>query len=171
LLGAVLRNRELLRLDLGIFTLHAMLTASFLVVPDLLRTTLGVAVHDQWVVYHLPVLLVSVAAMVPAIIVAEKYRRMKGVFVGAVAALVISQVMLYFGAGNLFALLMALVVFFSAFNVMEASLPSLNSKVAPAEVKGTAMGVYSSLQFLGIFIGGMPRYGCSRRCAWRSRAI
>ena len=80
---------------------------------------------------------------------------MKGVFVGAVAALVISQVMLYFGAGNLFALLMALVVFFSAFNVMEASLPSLNSKVAPAEVKGTAMGVYSSLQFLGIFIGGI----------------
>ena len=133
LLGAVLRNRELLRLDLGIFTLHAMLTASFLVVPDLLRTTLGVAVHDQWVVY-LPVLLVSVAAMVPAIIVAEKYRRMKGVFVGAVAALVISQVMLYFGAGNLFALLMALVVFFSAFNVMEASLPSLISKVASAEV-------------------------------------
>jgi hypothetical protein len=61
LLVAVLRNRELLRLDLGIFTLHAMLTASFLVVPDLLRTTLGVAVHDQWVVY-LPVLLVSVAA-------------------------------------------------------------------------------------------------------------
>jgi MFS family permease len=154
LLGAVLRNRELLRLDLGIFTLHAMLTASFLVVPDLLRTTLGVAVHDQWVVY-LPVLLVSVAAMVPAIIVAEKYRRMKGVFVGAVAALVISQVMLCFGAGNLFALLMALVVFFSAFNVMEASLPSLISKVAPAEVKGTAMGVYSSLQFLGIFIGGI----------------
>ncbi len=154
LLGAVLRNRELLRLDLGIFTLHATLTASFLVVPDLLRTTLGVAVHDQWVVY-LPVLLVSVAAMVPAIIVAEKYRRMKGVFVGAVAALVISQVMLYFGAGNLFALLMALVVFFSAFNVMEASLPSLISKVAPAEVKGTAMGVYSSLQFLGIFIGGI----------------
>src|SRR5207302_6963320 len=99
LLGAVLRNRELLRLDLGIFTLHATLTASFLVVPDLLRTTLGVAVHDQWIVY-LPVLLVSVVAMVPAIIVAEKYRRMKGVFVGAVAALVISQVMLCFGAGN-----------------------------------------------------------------------
>jgi len=154
LLGAVLRNRELLLLDVGIFTLHAMLTASFLVVPDLLRTTLGVAVHDQWVVY-LPVLLVSVAAMVPAIIVAEKYRRMKGVFVGAVVALVISQVMLYLGAGDLFVLVVALVVFFSAFNVMEAALPSLISKVAPAGVKGTAMGVYSSLQFLGIFIGGI----------------
>jgi predicted MFS family arabinose efflux permease len=131
-----------------------MLTASFLVVPDLLRSTLGVAVHDQWIVY-LPVLLVAVAAMVPAIIVAEKYRHMKGVFVGAVAALAVSQIMLYVGAGNLFVLLAALVVFFSAFNVMEAMLPSLITKVAPPDVKGTAMGVYSSLQFFGIFVGGV----------------
>jgi MFS family permease len=63
--------------------------------------------------------------------------------------------MLFFAAGNAFALLAALVVFFSAFNVMEASLPSLITKVAPAAVKGTAMGVYSSLQFLGIFVGGI----------------
>ncbi|MBO0718071.1 MAG: MFS transporter, partial [Rhizobiales bacterium] len=154
LLGAVVRDRELLRLDIGIFALHAMLTASFLVVPDLLRGTAGVAVHDQWIVY-LPVLLVSVAVMVPAIIVAEKYRRMKGVFVAAVMALLASQIMLFYGSGNVFALLAALIVFFSAFNVMEASLPSLITKVAPPDVKGTAMGVYSSLQFLGIFIGGV----------------
>jgi len=154
LLGAVLRNRELLRLDVGIFALHAMLTASFLVVPDLLRGTAGVAVHDQWIVY-LPVLLVSVAVMVPAIVVAEKYRRMKGVFVSAVMALVASQIMLFYGSGNVFVLFAALIVFFSAFNVMEASLPSLITKVAPPDVKGTAMGVYSSLQFLGIFIGGI----------------
>ena len=154
LIGAVLRDRELLRLDFGIFALHAMLTASFLVVPGLLRTTLSVSGQDQWMVY-LPVLLVSVALMVPAIIVAEKYRRMKGVFVGAVAALAASQVMLYLGAGNLFVLLAALIVFFSAFNVMEASLPSLITKAAPAGVKGTAMGLYSSLQFIGIFIGGV----------------
>jgi len=154
LLGAVLRNRELLRLDLGIFALHAMLTASFLVVPDLLRSIAGVAVHDQWMIY-LPVLLVSVAVMVPAIIVAEKYRRMKGVFLGAVAALVASQFMLFYGSANVFVLLAALIVFFSAFNVMEASLPSLITKVAPPDVKGTAMGVYSSLQFLGIFVGGI----------------
>ena len=154
LLGAVVRNRELLRLDVGIFALHAMLTASFLVVPDLLRSTVGIDVHDQWIVY-LPVLLVSVAAMMPAIIVAEKYRRMKGVFLSAVAALVVSQIMLFYGSANVFALLAALIVFFSAFNVMEASLPSLITKVAPPDVKGTAMGVYSSLQFLGIFIGGI----------------
>jgi MFS family permease len=154
LIGAALRDKELLRLDFGIFALHAMLTASFLVVPGLLGDTLAMPVHDQWIVY-LPVLLVSVAVMLPAIIVAEKYRRMKGVFVGAVAALVASQVMLLFGAGNLFVLLAALLVFFSAFNVMEASLPSLITKVAPPDAKGTAMGLYSSLQFLGIFAGGV----------------
>ena len=106
-------------------------------------------------IVYLPVLLVSVAVMVPAIIVAEKYRRMKGVFVSAVMALVASQIMLFYGSGNVFVLLAGLIVFFSAFNVMEASLPSLITKVAPPDVKGTAMGVYSSLQFLGIFIGGI----------------
>jgi MFS family permease len=154
LIVSVLRNKELLRLDFGIFALHAMLTASFLVVPGLLRNTLKLSLHNDWMIY-LPVLLVSVAVMVPAIIVAEKHRRMKGVFATAVAALVVSQAMLYLGAGNLFVLLAALVVFFSGFNVMEASLPSLITKAAPPDAKGTAMGLYSSAQFLGIFVGGI----------------
>lgn len=154
MIGAVLRDRQLLRLDFGIFALHAMLTASFLVVPGLLRATLSLPVRDQSVVY-LPVLVLSVAFMVPAIIVGEKYRHMKGVFVGAVAALCVSQAMLYFGATNMFVVLAALVVFFSAFNVMEASLPSLITKAAPPAAKGTATGLYSSLQFLGIFVGGV----------------
>ncbi len=154
LIGSVLRNRELLRLDIGIFALHAMLTASFLVVPGLLRGTLDVSTHKDWLVY-LPVLLVSIAVMVPAIIVAEKYRRMRGVFVGAIVALFVSQVMLFFGAGNLYVLLAALTIFFSGFNVMEASLPSLITKTAPPDAKGTATGIYSSLQFLGIFVGGV----------------
>ena len=154
MIGAVLRDPQLLRLDYGIFALHAMLTASFLVVPGLLRATVDLPVQRQWIVY-LPVLLFSVAVMLPAIIVAERYRRMKAVFVGAVAALVLSQVLLYFGAGNFAAVLAALVIFFSAFNVMEASLPSLITKMAPPDAKGTAMGLYSSLQFLGIFAGGV----------------
>ena len=154
LIGSVLRNKELLRLDIGIFVLHAMLTASFLVVPGLLRGTLDVSTHNDWMIY-LPVLVVSVVVMVPAIIVAEKYRRMKGVFVAAVAALLVSQVMLYFGARNLYVLLAALTIFFSGFNVMEASLPSLITKAAPPDAKGTATGIYSSLQFLGIFVGGI----------------
>lgn len=153
LIGAVLRNVELLRLDLGIFCLHAMLTAGFLVVPRLLRDTLGIASRDDWMVY-LPVLAVSVVAMVPGLVAAERYRRMKEVFVVAVAMLVASQTMLYFAAHHPVLLLAALIVFFSAFNVMEASLPSLITKVAPPDAKGTAMGIYSSLQFLGIFAGG-----------------
>jgi MFS family permease len=153
LIGSVLRNKELLRLNFGIFALHAMLTASFLVVPGLLRDTLQLPNGKDWMVY-LPVLLVSIAVMAPAIIVAEKYRRMKGVFVASVAALVASQAMLIFGAHNLYVLLAALIVFFSGFNVLEASLPSLITKVAPPDAKGTAMGLYSSLQFLGIFAGG-----------------
>jgi MFS family permease len=153
LIGSVLRNAELLRLDVGIFALHAMLTASFLVVPGLLRGTLNLSTQKDWLVY-LPVLVISIAVMIPAIVVAEKYRRMKGVFVAAVAALVLSQAMLYVGAHNLYVLLAALVIFFSAFNVMEASLPSLITKTAPPDAKGTAMGLYSSLQFLGIFAGG-----------------
>ena len=154
LLGASLRNPDLLRLNFGIFALHAMLTASFLVVPALLHGTLAVSSSEQWRVY-LPVLLVSVAVMAPAIIAAERYRRLKSVLVGAVAAMAVSQLMLAVGGGDIYVLLGGLVLFFSGFNVMEASLPSLVTKTAPAGSTGTATGVYSSSQFLGIFAGGI----------------
>lgn len=153
LIRATLRHPELLRLDFGIFALHAMLTASFLVVPGLLRGTLAVSSRDQWLVY-LPVLLVSVAVMVPAIIVAERYRRLKSVLVIAVAALAASQLMMAAGGQDAYVLVGGLVVFFSGFNIMEASLPSLVTKTAPAGSRGTATGIYSSSQFLGIFAGG-----------------
>ena len=154
LIGSTLRNPELLRLDFGIFALHAMLTASFLVLPQMLHETLGVSGRDQWFVY-LPVLVVSVAVMLPAIIVAERYRRMKSVLVGAVAALAVSQVMLAAEGQNTYVLLAALVVFFAGFNIMEASLPSLVTKTASSGSTGTATGIYSSSQFLGIFAGGV----------------
>ncbi len=154
LIGAALRNGELLRLDFGIFALHAMLTASFLVVPALFASTLGVSSRSEWLVY-LPILLFSVVVMVPAIIVGERRRRMKGVLVCAVAALAASQLMLAFGGGDKVMLLAALTVFFAAFNIMEASLPSLVTKTAAPGATGTATGVYSSSQFLGIFVGGV----------------
>ena len=154
MLGSILKNTELLRLDFGILALHAMLTASFLVVPSLLHASLNVNSHNQWMIY-LPVLLLSVAVMVPAIIAAEKYRRMKAVFVAAVAALAASQFMLVAGKDNVYVLLAAITLFFAGFNVMEASLPSLVTKTAPPAAKGTATGIYSSLQFFGIFIGGV----------------
>ncbi|MDE2462218.1 MAG: MFS transporter [Alphaproteobacteria bacterium] len=153
MLGRVLVNTELLRLDYGIFALHAMLTASFLVMPQLLSHGLGVTSDEQWYVY-LPVLLLSVAVMVPSIIVAEKYRRMKAVFVAAVITLAASQMLLLAAANNTALLILALIFFFAGFNVMEASLPSLVTKTAPPDAKGTATGVYSSSQFLGIFVGG-----------------
>jgi MFS family permease len=154
MLGSILRNSELLRLDFGIFALHAMLTAGFLVLPALLQASVNVSTTSQWLVY-LPILLVSVLVMVPAVIVAEKYRRMKGVFLGAVTALAASQWMLAFAGGSKYIVVAALTLFFSAFNVMEATLPSLITKTSPARAKGTASGVYSSSQFLGIFVGGV----------------
>jgi MFS family permease len=152
--GSVLRNAQLLRLDFGIFALHAMLTAGFLVLPALLQAQLHVSTSSQWLVY-LPILLLSVVVMVPAIIVAEKHRCMKGVFLGAITALAASQWMLAVGDGSKYVVLAALTLFFSAFNIMEATLPSLITKISPARAKGTASGVYSSSQFLGIFVGGV----------------
>jgi MFS family permease len=154
LIGRMLRDPQLLRLDFAIFALHAMLTASFLVMPQLLQSALGVTAHTQWVVY-LPVMLLSVVVMVPAIIVAEKYRRMKSVVVISIAAMAAAQIALVVAAQDAVVLVAALAIFFAGFNIMEASLPSLVTKFAPAEAKGTATGIYSSSQFIGIFVGGV----------------
>ena len=147
----VLSNTQLLRLNYGIFALHATLMALWLVVPFSLRNA-GLAVDDHWQIY-LPVLVVSMILIIPAIIYGEKKAKLKQVFVAAVALLLIGQVMLAFTAESIWGTAMALLVFFVAFNLLEASLPSLISKIAPVGAKGTAIGVYSSTQFLGAFIG------------------
>ncbi len=148
----VLKNADLLRLDYGIFILHLMLTASFIIVPLLLRDA-GLMAADHWMVY-LPVLVTSMAVIIPFIILAEKKRKMKAVFIGAVATLVIANIIMYYLHFNLYALIAGLWVFFCGFNLLEATLPSLISKTAPGNLKGTAMGAYSSSQFMGAFIGG-----------------
>lgn len=153
LFSRVLRNGQLLRLDFGIFALHTMLTASFIALPEVLRDTGGLSVHDQWMLY-LPVLAASLVIMVPLIILAEARRKMKPVFLGAIMAMGLSQIALWAWHHTLGEFAVLLTIFFSAFNLMEASLPSLISKEAPADAKGTAMGVYSSSQFFGIFVGG-----------------
>jgi predicted MFS family arabinose efflux permease len=152
LLGRVLRDPQLLRLDWGIFALHLILTALFLGFPLALRDA-GLAPAQHTLLY-LPVLLGSVAAMVPLVILAERYGRMKAVFVGAVAALGLALLGLYLAAPQLWQLALLLWLFFSAFNLLEATLPSLVSKLAPAAAKGSAMGVYSTSQFAGAFVGG-----------------
>lgn len=151
--GRVLRDGQLLRLDFGIFALHLMLTASFVVLPIALRDAAGLAAERHWLVY-LPVMVLAMGAAVPFIIVAEKKRRMKGVFLGAIATLGVAELGIVAFHGSLLPLALLLWVFFTAFTLLEATLPSLLSKQAPADAKGTAMGVYSSSQFLGAFAGG-----------------
>jgi len=151
-LGSVIRNADLLRLNYGIFALHLILMASFIVVPLLLRDA-GLGVGRHWLVY-LPVLTTSLAAMIPFIIIAEKKRKMKPVFIGAISMLIVANLGFMTLHGHLIGLIACLWVFFCGFNLLEATLPSLISKTAPADLKGTAMGIYSSAQFLGAFLGG-----------------
>jgi predicted MFS family arabinose efflux permease len=147
----VLRDPELLRLDFGVFALHAVLMALWLVVPLSLRQG-GLAVDQHWQVYF-PVLVVSMLLIIPAIIYAEKKAKLKPVFTIAVALLLVSQLLLGMALDSVWGTAAALLVFFAAFNLLEASLPSLISKIAPVGAKGTAIGVYSSVQFLGAFTG------------------
>jgi len=148
-----LKDPELLRLDYGIFILHLILMAIFVVVPGLMRDV-GLPSGQQWMVY-LPVFIVSMAIAVPFIIVAEKKRRMKPVFIGAIAVLIVAIVGLAGFPNNLYTIVGFLWLFFCGFNLLEATLPSLISKTAPGDLKGTAMGAYSSSQFMGLFIGGL----------------
>lgn len=149
----VLGNGQLLRLDLGVLILHSLMTAIFLVLP-LSLVDAGVAPSRHWMVY-LPVLLASMIAMVPFIIIAERAGRMKQVLIGAVAALSLALLGLWRGANALITAVPLLILFFTAFNLLEAALPSLISKIAPIEAKGSAMGMFSSSQFFGAFLGGL----------------
>jgi len=149
----VLVNFDLLRLDLGIFILHLVLTGLFLSIPLVLRDA-GLPVQQHSYLY-LPVMLLAMAIMVPFIIMAEKHGRMKSVFLGAIGLLVLAQLGFYFTLHSFWGLAFFMLLFFIAFNVLEATLPSLVSKTAPAEAKGTAMGVYSTSQFSGAFFGGL----------------
>lgn len=150
--SSVLKDAELLRLNYGIFVLHLILTASFVVVPLGLRNS-GLSPEKHWLVYLL-VFIVSMAAIVPFVILAEKKRKMKSVFIGAIAVLILANIGLSLTASNLYGIVAFLWLFFCGFNLLEATLPSLISKTVPGDLKGTAMGIYSSCQFLGAGFGG-----------------
>ncbi len=150
----VLTNTELLRLDAGIFILHMVLTSSFVALPFALRDFAELPTPHHWYVY-LPVLLIALGIMVPFVVVAEKRRRMKQVMTGAVLVLALAEFLLLLNHFSVVSIGLALLLFFIAFNVLEAILPSLIVKTADPHIKGTAMGVYSSSQFLGAFVGGV----------------
>jgi predicted MFS family arabinose efflux permease len=146
----ILRDPELVRLNFGIFALHGILMAMFVAIPFELSAHLAQANH--WKMY-LGVMLASVVIMVPVMLVSERRRRQKAAFIGGVVVIAAAQSMLA-ASSEVFVLSVAgLVLFFAAFNLLEASLPSLVSRAAPPSAKGTAIGVYSTLQFVGSFVG------------------
>ena len=151
---SILKNKELSRLNFGIFALHAAQMAMFIVVPIALATSGGMDVNQHWKVY-LPVLLSSFVFMVPIIILSEKFNRAKLVFISSIFLMLIAQLMFGILINVFWGLVASLFVYFVAFNVLEASLPSLISKIAPPSAKGTAIGVYNTCQSLGVFFGGL----------------
>ena len=151
--GSVLFDAELARLNLGIFVLHLVQMAMFVVVPPLLVTT-GLGLADHWMLY-LPVVLVSFAFMVPPILYADRRNRPKPVMLGAVALLLFVQAALALGGSGIAGFAVLMVAFFTAFNILEALLPSLVSRLAPAAARGAAIGVYNTTQTLGLFFGGL----------------
>jgi MFS family permease len=150
----VLKNPELMKLDFGIFALHLCLTALFIAVPITLQQGLDIPGKEHWLVY-LTVMVLSFFAMVPFIIYGEKKQQMKKTFLFAISLLMLSAFSFVFTKVSFTYFWCSLFFYFMAFNLLEASLPSLVSKLAPAASKGTAMGVYSTSQFLGAFVGGV----------------
>ncbi len=150
----VLSDPQLLRLDAGIFVLHLILTATFVVVPLILVHQGGLDVGQHWKVY-VPVMLLSVAAVIPLIYLSTRKYLLQKIFAGAIVLLLMSQGVMLMGYHSLPGVVLALWVFFWGFNALEAMMPSLISRVAPAASKGTAIGVYNTFQFLGVFSGGV----------------
>ena len=149
----VLVQPQLLRMNAGVFILHLVQTAMWVLLPAALIERGGLAVGAHWKLY-LPAVLLSLALMVPAVIAAERKGRMKAVFLAAIALLSIAQLGFAYLAEGLPGLFFWLLVFFVAFNVLEATQPSLIARLAAPHAKGAALGVYNTLQSLGLFAGG-----------------
>jgi MFS family permease len=150
--GGNMLHPELLRLNLGIFVLHLVQMAMFVVVPvGLVKAGLDLSGH--WKLY-LPAVLASFAVMLPPILYADRRHRPKPVLIGAVALLAGVEALLV-ALDSVLAYGLLLFAFFAAFNVLEALLPSLVSRIAPAHARGAAIGVYNTTQTLGLFFGGL----------------
>jgi predicted MFS family arabinose efflux permease len=153
----VLKNAELMRLNFGVFALHLTQMSMFVVVPSALEQYAGLPVSAHWKIY-LPVVLASFLFMLPPIFIGEKRGKTKQVFLGAIGLMLVVQggfwAYLSHPSQHWGLLALLLLAFFSAFNILEASQPSLVSRIAPPSAKGAALGVYNTLQALGLFCGG-----------------
>ncbi|MDR2880329.1 MAG: MFS transporter [Azoarcus sp.] len=152
-LRPILRHGPLMRLNFGVFALHLIQMMMWVTLPMALATRGGLPVTEHWKIY-LPAVLLSFAVMIPAIIAAERSRRFKPVYTVAVALLVLVQFGLYTWADNIWLTAAWLTLFFIAFNILEAMQPSLISRIVSPGIKGAALGVYNTLQSIGIFLGG-----------------
>ncbi len=151
---AIALEPDLLRLNVGIFVLHAVQMAMFVVLPTWLADRGGLALGDHWKLY-LPVVLLSFALMMPPLMWSERNGRLRGLFLGAVTLLLAVQLVLAVQPAGLVAFAALLLGFFVGFNVLEASLPSLVSRLAPPDAKGAALGIYNTTQAFGLFFGGL----------------
>ena len=152
-LKIVLTQTHLLQLNFGVFLLHAISTASFIAIPVLLQQTLSLSASQQWQLY-LPVLCIAFVIAFTFIVIAEKKRRTEFIFLASIAILGVSEFLFYLYPASAAAVISSLLLSLTVFSILEAILPSLASKIAPAESKGATMGIFSSSQFLGIFAGG-----------------
>lgn len=153
----VLRDPELMRMNFGVFALHAIQMSMFVVLPNVLVSAGGIAIDEHWKIY-LPVVLVSFVLMLPPIFLGEKRGRMKPVFVASIGLLLLVEVGLRAAVAqpslSFVSVVMLLLAFFVAFNILEASQPSLVSRLAPEGARGAALGVYNTTQAIGLFAGG-----------------
>ncbi len=151
---SVLGNAHLQRLNAGIFFLHLILTATFFAIPLILQQQISLGHLTQSWHFYFPLMICAFLAMVPFIMLSEKKQKIKPVFLVSVAVIGISQFVLALTYHHWLSVCGFMFTYFAAFNILEASLPSLVSRQSGANSKGTAMGIYSSCQFLGIFAGG-----------------
>ena len=152
-LSDVLKIADLNRLHIGIFALHLTMTAIFVILPHQLNEVMGLSVRQQGLVY-LPLLFIGFAVALPFIIIAEKKRKMRQVFLAAIALMTVALALLALGGQVGFGIILGLLLYFMGFNLLEATIPSWISKRAPVANKATAMGLNSSSQFFGAFVGG-----------------
>jgi len=171
----VFTHIDLLRLNFGVFCLHLIQVAMFVVVPPLFIKLGGLSSAELWKVY-LPVIFGSFIFMVPLIFVAEKRRAHRAMLRLAVAGLVVVFALLPWASQGFYLLAAGLTAFFVMFNVLEALQPSLVSRVAPPELKGLALGFYNTAQAAGLFLGGslggaLVVWGGASAVFWASCAL
>lgn len=145
---------ELAKLNIGIFILHTIFTASFIVIPISLYHFSGFSEKSQWLLY-LPTLLIACLLSLMCISAAEGKKQLKTYFLGAILLLAIAESLFWLVPNHFACAALGLCAFFGGFSLLEAFLPSLISRTAPPARKGTALGIYSCSQFFGIFVGGL----------------